>query len=91
MPTFSLSYLLIPFALIFLFSLVFFFFNIFHLKRYGIRQGGTWFMIGLYTVAYGTAVLVISGYLFTVDWSQVFSLADILPFSTTTGGLDYGL
>lgn len=93
MTTFPLYYLLIPFALVLFFSFVFFFFNIFHIRRYGVKHTNTAFLLFLYFFAYGVTVGAIGLYLATIDWTQEFSLSEILPFSTSSqiDGFDYGL
>lgn len=93
MSTFPLYYLLIPFALVLLFSFIFFFFNIFHIRRYGVRHTNTTFLLFLYFSAYCITVGAIMLYLATIDWSQEFTLNEILPFSSSSNinGFDYGL
>ena len=79
MISFSLAYLLIPFGLIFLLALVFFFFNIFHLKRYAIKSPATTMVMLAYTVSFLVIVLVIGGYIATIDWQKRFELGDLVP------------
>ncbi len=92
MQSFPLAYILIPFAGIFLFSLFFFFFNVFHIKRYGIKQRSTTGVIISYFAVYGFVLLATFGYLMTIDWQEQFLIADILPFiNTSSDSFDYGL
>ncbi len=91
---FPLYYLLIPFALVLLFSFIFFFFNIFHIRRYGVKHTNTTLLLVIYFLAYGITVSATGLYLSTIDWTREFSWSEILPFSapsTNIKGFDYGL
>lgn len=88
MPDFILAYLLIPFGLVFLLASLFFFFNIFHINRYAIRSKATTLLILTYLGSYGLLVAIIAGYLVTVDWSQDFQPADLMPSFESSSRLD---
>ncbi len=79
MFTFSLAYLLIPFGIVFLLALLFFFFNVFHIRRYAIQSPATTLLLLAYFVSFlcilgGTALLLVS-----VDWDKMVTANDLLP------------
>lgn len=79
MPAFQLIYLLIPFAFIVLLGVLFFFFNIFHIRRYAIKSGATTVVLLVYFVSFGLLLALIGGYLLTVNWHREFQPSDLLP------------
>lgn len=79
MVSFPLSYLLIPFGLVFVLSLTFYFFNIFHLRRYAIKSPATTLVMAAYTLSFLAIVAVIGSYMMTVDWEERFELSDLVP------------
>lgn len=79
MPSFLLAYLLIPFGLIFFLAVLFFFFNIFHIKRYAIWSEATTTLIVIYSMSFLLLISLMVGYMLTVDWSQRFQPSDLLP------------
>ena len=79
MPSFLLAYLLIPFGLVLFVAVLFFFFNVFHLKRYAIRSEATTTLIVMYFVSFGVLLALMGGYMLSVDWSERFQLSDLLP------------
>lgn len=88
MPSFTLVYLLIPFGLIFLLAVLFFFFNIFHLKRYAISSPATTTLILIYFGSFGLLIALIGGYLLTVDWNREFQPGDLLPSFQSSSRLE---
>lgn len=79
MATFPLSYILIPFGLVFLLALTFYFFNIFHLRRYAIQSTATTMVMVAYTLGFLAIIAVVSSYMLTVDWNERFKLSDLIP------------
>lgn len=82
--------LLIPFAIIVACTAVFLFFNIFHLKRYGIAHHGATPLILLYLGSYAIVFMTGIAAIGSVNWQQKVHLTDIVPFigkGTTFFGL----
>lgn len=79
MPSFPLVYLLIPFGIIVLGAALFFFFNIFHLKRYAIKSKATTLVILVYFGSFMVLLLAVGGYVSSVDWSKNIQTGDIVP------------
>ena len=88
MFTFPLIYLLIPFGLMVLLAVIFFFFNVFHIKRYAIQSPATTMLLALYFVSFGALVAFATGFVFTVDWSREFEPNDLLPTFESSSRLD---
>ena len=78
---FPLAILLIPFGLVTLFALVFLFFNLFHLARYGIQSTATTTLMISYVAVFFVVLLGMGAFLATVDWGHIITFADLLPFS----------
>ena len=79
MFSFPLVYLLIPFGLMFGLATMFFFFNVFHIRRYAIQSRSTTLLLIMYFVSFGALVVFLSGYIIAVDWTQEFEPRDLLP------------
>ncbi len=79
--TFPLWYILVPYAAILLFGLLFLFFNLFHLLRYGIESGKTLALMGVYVVSF----LLVAGaslfFLSSFNWRQEVDPLQLLPFN----------
>lgn len=82
--------LLIPFAIIVACTAIFLFFNVFHLKRYGITGHGATSLMMLYLGSY--AIILITGMtiLGSINWQQKVHLNDIIPFAGK-GTASFGL
>lgn len=81
MLEFPLWYLLLPYGFVVLATSIFFFFNVYHVAKFGLKSLTTELVLAAYFVSY-LAVLVFSVImLLEVDWVQVVTLNDILPFS----------
>lgn len=89
MDAIPLSFLLIPYGIILLVAVLFLFFNVYHLLKYGFETPGTrllaLFYIGVFILAAGGTGMLLMDF----DWSETFSLADLLPSSS--GLSNYGL
>lgn len=72
--------LLIPFTIIIACTAVFLFFNIFHLKRYGISGHGATPLIFLYLASYAAILITGMFVLESINWQQKVHLTDIVPF-----------
>ena len=72
--------LLIPFTIIIVCTAVFLFFNIFHLKRYGIKGHGATPLIILYLGSYAAVLMTGMFVLGSINWQQKVHLIDIVPF-----------
>jgi hypothetical protein len=79
MPSFPLIYLLIPFGIVALLAVLFFFFNIFHLKRYAIQSRATTLVMLAYGFSFLVIMLGIGLYVASVDWSQDIYPGDVIP------------
>lgn len=79
MTSFPLWYLLLPFGFIFALTLLFFFFNLFHLNRYAVKSPATSFVIGMYIFTFVALVGVIGSYLLSVNWQRQIQPADLIP------------
>jgi hypothetical protein len=79
MFSFPLIYLLIPFGIIVLLAALFFFFNIFHLKRYAIQSRATTLVMLAYGASFIAIMLIIGGYVSSIDWSKDIVVSDIVP------------
>ncbi|MEK7183638.1 MAG: hypothetical protein AAB776_03335 [Patescibacteria group bacterium] len=88
MFSFPLFYLLIPFGLVFLLALLFFFFNIFHIKRYAIQSKATSLLMLIYFVSFGVLTALIGSYLLTVDWTEEFEPSELLPSFESSSRLE---
>lgn len=79
MLSFPLWYLLVPFGLVLLAAVVFFFFNVFHIRRYGIRSGATSLLLLAYLASFsvliGGIALIVSSY----EWQEEVATEDLLP------------
>ncbi len=73
--------LLIPFAVVVAFTLLFLFFNIYHLARYGIVGRGATGLILVYCVSYLFIVILGATALLNIRWTQTVSIQELLPFS----------
>jgi len=79
---FPLWYILVPYAAILLFGLLFLFFNVFHLLRYGIENGKTTALIAVYICSF---LLVVGGsllFLTSFTWNQDVDMLELLPFNS---------
>ncbi len=78
MPDFPISFFLIPYAVFIVIFLIFSFFNIYHLLRYGIYN----FALYLLSVIYigGTIFIIGASYILLSDysWAASFSLDTII-------------
>lgn len=79
MTSFPLWYLLLPFGFIFLLTLLFFFFNIFHLYRYAVKSPATSFVISMYVLTFLVLVGVIGFYLQSINWHRQIQPTDLIP------------
>lgn len=81
MDSLPFALLLLPYGVILLVAVLFLFFNVFHLWRYGIEGLGTRLLIltylGLFVLTVGGTLLALGGY----TWTGTFSLLDLLPSS----------
>ncbi len=81
--------LLTPYGLILLVATIFLIFNVFHLLRYGVEGKGTALLTATYIFLFMFTIGFTSSALLAFDWSQIFTLDDLLPNSA--GLPDYGL
>jgi len=88
MLSISLIYILIPFGLILLLAILFFFFNVFHIERYAIRSTATTTLVIIYFLSFGALLTLIGGYILIVDWSQEFEPNELLPSFDSSSQLD---
>jgi uncharacterized membrane protein len=88
MASFPIVYILIPFGLILLLGVIFFFFNVFHIKRYAIQSPATSMLLAIYFVSFGALLAFIGGFMLTVDWSEEFEPKDLLPNFQSSSRLD---
>jgi hypothetical protein len=78
---FALWYLLIPYGLIVALAGAFFFFNLFHIARYGLQSVKTGIVLLIYTITF-LAVCIISVFLLgAYDWSAVIELNGLFSLS----------
>jgi len=83
MPTFPIIYFLIPYALFVTVFVLFSFFNIYHLLRYGVYNFNLYILSVIYlggTIFFLGASII---FLNTFDWSVAFSLETIIGASET--------
>lgn len=88
MDTFPLVILLVPYALMLVIALLFLFFNVYHLWKYGVEGKGTTLLIVMYLVLFAAVVGGTWSALQGFSWNDRISFADILPsFSSSSLGL----
>ncbi len=75
--------ILLPLGVIVALAVLFLFFNIFHLARYGIIGRGASAMIVVYIVSFSFVLFLGAGLLLEIDWTETIPLSSIIPF---TGG-----
>jgi flagellar biosynthesis protein FlhB len=75
--------LLVPLAFIVAFTVLFLFFNVFHLVRYGVVGRGAVALTLVYIVSYLFVLVLGATALLDIPWTETVTLHDILPF---TGG-----
>ncbi len=80
--------MLIPFGIVVFASFLFFFFNIFHLRRYGIRSSGTLLLMLAYLVTYAALLGGIGIVISTYDWKAEVTADDLIPDLGTDFGLN---
>lgn len=80
LPSIPLAALLIPYLLVVVIAGIFLFFNLFHLRRYGVKSFGTWSLMMIYTLVY-LAIVGLTGValLGSTDWQQQFEIEDLAP------------
>jgi hypothetical protein len=79
MLSFPLVYLLIPFAFIFLLAVLFFFFNIFHIRRYAIESRGTTLLLLAYLGTFSAIVIASGIYISNVNWQRQVQVDELIP------------
>lgn len=74
---FAMWYLLIPYGLLVALAAAFFFFNLFHIARYGLQSVKTGMVLLMYTIGF-LAVCIASVFLLgAYDWSAVIELSNL--------------
>lgn len=88
--TFSLWYLLVPYALVLLGSSLFVFFNLYHVAKFGLQSVQTTLLLSAYFISYliilGVSAMLIASY----QWNVEVPFLEVFPFATgssTTFGL----
>ena len=85
--SFPAIYVLLPYFVFVALSLMVFFFNVYHIGRFGLQSTRTAFVLGLYTLGF-LAVLAISVILLApYDWTGVIAVSDAFRPSSTLPGL----
>ncbi len=84
MLSFPLVYLLIPFAFVFFLALLFFFFNIFHIRRYAIQSQATTLLLLAYLGTFGAIVIVAGIYISSVNWQREVQVDELVPDFNTS-------
>lgn len=80
---FPLYYILIPYFFFLLVSVIFLFFNIFHLARYGIFEFGTKALM-LFDVVIFTVIVIFTLLMFSlIPWASLVDIGDLLPGGTS--------
>lgn len=82
--------LLVPIAFVVAFTVLFLFFNVFHLARYGVVGRGAVGLILVYVVSYCFVLVLGTTALLDVSWSRTVNVRDVLPF-TGGGTTSFGL
>ncbi len=82
--------LLVPVGFVVAFTVLFLFFNVFHLARYGTVGRGAVALILVYVVSYCFVLVLGATALLDVSWSRTVNVRDILPF-TGSGTSSFGL
>ena len=79
MMSFPLGYLLLPFGAVVLLTILFFFFNIFHIRRYAIQSKATNLLLLGYLISFFVLLALVGGYILSIDWQREVMLSDLLP------------
>ncbi|MCD4705614.1 hypothetical protein K8R61_00855 [bacterium] len=72
--SFTLSFLLIPYFLFLLIFLVFTFFNLYHILRFGFRTKLSIFMISMFCIGTIIILIVSFGVILQIDWNQMTTI-----------------
>lgn len=72
--SFTLSFLLIPYFLFIIIFLIFVFFNLYHILRFGFKTKLSIFMISLFCS--GTIIIFIISFsvILKIDWNQIITV-----------------
>lgn len=77
--SFPLAFLLVPFGLVVFMAMLFFLFNIFHIRRYAIQSTATLILLVAYLIGFFGLLGAIAIYVLSVDWQREIEPMDLLP------------
>ena len=76
------SYLLIPYVFFAALSGLVFFFNIYHIGKFGLQSTRTTFVLALYTLGFLAVVVISIILLMQYDWTSTIYINDVLSPSS---------
>ncbi len=79
------AYFLIPYLVFAGLSVMLFFFNIFHIAKFGLQSTRTAFVLGLYTLGFFSVGIISVILIAQYDWTATLDLAEI--FNTSISGV----
>ncbi|MFH1631652.1 MAG: hypothetical protein ABIA47_01330 [bacterium] len=82
---FHLWYLLIPYIAFVLLAFIFLFFNLFDVSQFGLQSNKTTIVLTAYVGGFLAVLIVSTTVLITIDWSQSFSMSQIINIAAWTG------
>lgn len=90
MNLFPVYYLLFPYALVVIITLLFLVFNVLHIYKFGVNAAQTTKVITAYSLAFLCALTFGIALLISQEWTHVLTVNNIFQFEISTGDL-YGI
>lgn len=75
---FPIIYLLFVYAFFALLALLFLFFNVYHMAKFGLQSGKTYFLLALYLGSFMSLLIFSLLLVVQIDWSREIAISELV-------------